>query len=480
MPDDTTLIAPSDSLENGRKKYSSKTSAVFVLHKDTVVLNFFMKTVEDQNAPGYQTVISQLHYLSVPGGFSGEILYFTLGRQFINGYLWKGGAITKSVSLSTVVVPPSPQAQSYKGKLKADNMEPINCVTTVYEIMQVTTVTYGNNPPVTTVEPSGQTFSETTCDWIDTGGDTGSGSGGVSGGTGTTPSPSPCSPASNPVESSVKSGRLVINYVPVAGGGSGSGGGTGGSTPCTTTTTTTPTGITINTDTLGRNFPCAIQILQKLLSLKSYNDFVEPFETNQKPDLIWSDKDLTWNPTNGASMLGQTQVDPNSRIGLGSLITLNNKMLQNSSTLLIEAAFIHETLHAYINYDVAIANANGTPNFKFNGSWLNELDVFIDQNGLPSNYRDHYEMMTDYFSQAISILAAVDNNAHTTQQYVMAMLYGLSTTDPNSTSDEVTRLTQEYNNLMSSYGIRSTQLNSFWITQLIANSSDKLSTNCAQ
>lgn len=232
---------------------------------------------------------------------------------------------------------------------------------------------------------------------------------------------------------------------------------------------------------MAKNFPCAVQlILSKLIGIKSYDDLVSPFETNQKPDLIWSDKDLTWNPTGGASSLGTTQVDPNSYTGLGSLVTLNNKMLQNSSTLLIAAAFIHETLHAYVNYDVALANSNGTPNFKFNGSWLNELDFFYDQNALPTNYRDHYEMMTDYFDQAINILAIFDNNAHTTQEYAMAMLYGLNTASTTCTPTEVSRLNQEYNNLMQQYGITPSQLNAFWLSQLSAAASNKLSTNCPQ
>jgi hypothetical protein len=367
MPDDTTLIAPSDSLENGRKKYSSKTSAVFVLHKDTVVLNFFMKTVEDQNAPGYQTVISQLHYLSVPGGFSGEILYFTLGRQFINGYLWKGGAITKSVSLSTVVVPPSPQAQSYKGKLKADNMEPINCVTTVYEIMQVTTVTYGNNPPVTTVEPSGQTFSETTCDWIDTGGDTGSGSGGVSGGTGTTPSPSPCSPASNPVESSVKSGRLVINYVPVAGGGSGSGGGTGGSTPCTTNP---PTQQQVTIDKLMKNAN-SLTSDQKATLQALLNTILQDCIGQATIGYLLSNND-TFNFQMNPTISGQASYNPAT-----GAIDLNNV------TTLSAANLEEEFFHAYQNFNypngtTQYAGKAGPANIEFEAKVLKDITWNMD------------------------------------------------------------------------------------------------------
>ena len=473
MPDDTTLIAPRDSLQNGHNKYATKTCAVFVLHKDTIVLNFFMKTVESLNAPGYQSVINQLHYLSIPGGFTGEVLYFTLGRQFINGYVWQNGSIKQSMTIgSAPATPPSPASQNYKGKLKVDVAQVSNCVEDDYELVWI-----NSNG---TEDPTGISWTVITCDVTNT-------DGSVLGSTGTTPAPPPCTTGSGAIASSVKNGHLVID---IASSGSSTGSSTPTPTtqPCPTnnptlkpkTNSPTPSALKIQTDTLGRNFPCAIQILQKLLAVQSYDNFIAPFETSQKPDLILSDGNFTWNPNGGTNILANTQIDPSSGVGLGSLIKFNDNMLKNSSILLIEATFIHETLHAYINYDVAINSVNGAPNFKFNGSWLNEMDVFVDQNGLPTNYRDHYEMMTDYFNQAISILASIDNNAHNTQQYAMAMLYGLNNADQTCTQTEVQELHQEYSNLMQSYGISSSQLNAFWLSQLMAtNPSDKLSTNCS-
>ena len=188
MPDDTSLIAPKDSLQAGNIKYKSKTSAVFILHKDTIILNFFMKTVEDLNDPLYQSVINEQFYLNTPANFNGQILYFTLDRQFINGYLWKGGSISKSITIGTQTTPPSPQTQAYKKKLKTDEVSQVNCTVDTYEYVWITTVTtpYGST---TTYQPTGQTFTVTTCTVADGGsaGTTGPVTGGVSGGAGTTP-----------------------------------------------------------------------------------------------------------------------------------------------------------------------------------------------------------------------------------------------------------------------------------------------------
>jgi len=115
-------------------------------------------------------------------------------------------------------------------------------------------------------------------------------------------------------------------------------------------------------------------------------------------------------------------------------------------------------------------------------SWLYGLDSWYTLNGLPSEYSDHSAMMADYFSQAIDILAAWDNNAHTTQQYAMVMLYGLNTSgldpsDPNNTT-EINFLNTEYNSLLAKYNIDATTLSNYWQSQLNAQASNKLPQDC--
>ena len=56
-------------------------------------------------------------------------------------------------------------------------------------------------------------------------------------------------------------------------------------------------------------------------------------------------------------------------------------------------------------------------------------------------------MMSNYFDQAVNVLATWDNNAHTTQQYAMAMLYGMNTSDSTATPTETADLQQEFSNI---------------------------------
>lgn len=460
-------------------KYINKTRVVFIRYKNGSRLNFFTKIIEDLTAPGSHSVIQDLHYNNIPLGFNGLIVYYTLDRQYINGFHYTNGVLDGPTSIS------GQQSQGPAVNSLKTNLEE---ACTTYDVFQ-TYCEYGGtvDDPYKYSHGCEDVYegSFTVCG--EPGGGGGGPAGGDSGGGGgsgsNTPPPSPCTPAPSNTTAmeSVSNGHLTINVAqPLPGGGSG---GTGTPAPCPPATkpvTPPPVTIKVNTDTLGRNFPCAVQlILGKLDASKSYYDFTAPFQTSQKPSLIWTDKDLPWNLNGtGQTELGTTGRDLSGGIGLGSVITLNNKMLQSSSKLIIAAAAIHETLHAYINYDVALAAANGTPNFKFNGSWMNELDFFYDQNTLPSNYRDHYEMMTDYFDQAVGLLATFDNNAHTNQQYAMAMLFGLNTADPNASTTEKNRLTQEYNNLLTAYGITPAMLNTFWAAQLTASAQDKLPTGC--
>ena len=319
MPDDTTLIAPRDSIHTGNNKYRSKTSAVFILHKDTIIMNFFMKTVEDLNNPAYQSVIDQQFYLNTRANFTGQVLYFTLDRQFINGYLWQDGSITKTVSIESNTSTPS---QTQKTRDKVINVA-TTCTTDVYEIVNITTVTtpYGST---TTVTPTGLTLTVTSCTTA-----TGTGApgtttttGGVSGSGGTTPTKPPCvaGSSSGAAVSSVKSGRLIVNVTTPPTGGSG--GTTPAPQPCPTVVTTTPP----TTTTPTTKNPCAekatvstraanvtvanqnTQILSKSTTIEygtdenltnlSGNTYVNtPITTNNTAD-SWPPT-FTWDSTNG-------------------------------------------------------------------------------------------------------------------------------------------------------------------------------------
>ncbi|MDP9078435.1 MAG: hypothetical protein M3O71_13460 [Bacteroidota bacterium] len=447
MPDDSTLLVPGQLTLHDSLKYRSKTTAVFILRKDTINMSFFMKTIENETAQGSQPVLNLVRYQQIPKTFSGNVLYFTLDRQYINGYKWDNGVITKTLSLNSTTTQNTKQVNS-KGTLKTNTVV-ADCVTTTYELYSYT---YGNGV-LTNTEDLG-TIEVETCDYYD------NGTGGSAGGGAPVPPTNPCTPPPVNVES--VNGKLHVDYVapPTDGGG-----GSGGTTPCPTKP---PLVIKIITDSLAKHFPCAVKlIVDKLEGMKSFGDFVEPFLSSRKPDLTWQNGNLAWNApipnsTSTTYMLGQTGYE-----GRSAIITLNTSMLQNSSELLIAATAIHETIHGYINYNIETAVGGFLPptTYTSSGSWLYSLDTWATINGLPKNYSDHYQMLSDYFSQAVTILQTWDNYAHTPTEYAEAMLFGLDNAKDGSAAQQAT-LQTEYNKILTTYGITPTMLTSFNKNQL--------------
>ena len=588
MPDDTSLLIPGTLKVNDTLKYHTKTSAVFILRKDTVNMSFFMKTVEDCTSPGYQSVINNLSYNMEPPSFNGNIYYFSLARQYINGYQWLNGTPVNTLSIAGSST--QQQTQSSKtGKQVINEIAVTNCLVDVYGVYNVTISQYGD---ISWQDQVG-TITVTTCTITDSGsgggggGTTSTGTTGGGGVTGATPLPKPCT--TSPVAASIK-GHLVIDVV------QGSGGSSGTTSPCAVVVATSNTKIfglnnsnaqildtnfdnylayvqslgysysnsfntvlnvngiaytgqvtevynangqvvaayfspdvtsgpsqtgteysigngndansasvsgtssiifgatstvgngtatyypssggkagttqpvaSIITTILSHDFPCAtVNILNVLNTIPAYTALTAPFATLRKPDLTWQDGSLGWavavpNTTQLTYTLGVT-----STSNRNANITLNTKMLQQSSQLMIAAAVIHETLHAYINY-LIVTNINFSPPAAYNGSkpWMVSLDYWALEYGIPPNYRDHYAMLSDYFSKAVAILKAWDKGAHTDQEYEMSMLYGLNTNDFLAlpvTSPSL--LSVEYNNILTQYNLTTAMCNTFWTSQL--------------
>ena len=242
-----------------------------------------------------------------------------------------------------------------------------------------------------------------------------------------------------------------------------------------------PAIITIKTDSLKKHFPCVTMlIIDSLSKIPGYKNLVTPFLTTGMPNIVWQDNSLTWNSKNADGSF-TNQLGSTAALGYNATITLNTSMLQNSSELLIAATSIHETLHGVINYNIQMAGYNVADGNVTLASWLFGLQSWYTISSLPSNFSSHYEMMDYYFSNAVSILSAWDNNAHSAKQYEMAMLYGLDNPgDLVGTSasfqTKVTTLNTEYSNLLTKYGISAQDLNNFWTSQLNAPSGDKLPT----
>ena len=387
--------------------------------------------------------------------FTGLVLYYTPKGDFVSGWGFKNGNLIEPGSQADSTATTQNIKKRYNSLKPSEAAKPQDCTSYYFVVF------HGD-------EIISISYMYTTCVDMQSSG----------GSPSTPPPPPPCTTSSGGSGSVQGYRRPVVSVAAPLPGGGGTGG--GGMPPPTTTQTCKTTTPIIKTDTLTKNFPCAVNlIIDKLENIAAYNNLVLPFETNRIPNLTWTNQNLPWAVTNSNGtmtyQLGQTTAVGNT---YSATIALNTSMLKNSSQLLIAAAAIHETLHGVINYNVKMAGYDAEDQKISVSSWLYGLDSWYTLNGLPTNYSNHSAMMTDYFSQAVGILANWDSNAHTTQQYAMAMLYGLNTSglnpaDPTNTS-EINFLNSEYNSLLTKYNISATDMDAFWKSQLNAGVTAKL------
>lgn len=272
-------------------------------------------------------------------------------------------------------------------------------------------------------------------------------------------------------------GREYVNNCEYGGGGdeggytppkpTGGGGSSSGSAPRE-----------LKTDSLKKKFPCADKlILQPIFKLPEMSDFVAPFLTNMKPTITYQTAELAWN-NNKTYMLGKTIHDPTSGLNQSTIITLNEKMLENSSPLLIATTVIHETLHSYIYYNVATAESPQSVSTYKNANWLASLNGFYLMRNLPANYSNHSLMLSSYFDKAVGVLrkwADQQSTTYTDKQLAMAMLFGLNTVDDNTPKASIDAIKEMYDAKMKQIGTTQGELNSFTLEHL--NSPTKLSTS---
>lgn len=293
MPDDTTLLSPHTSTVNDSVKYFTKTSAVFILRKDTISMSFFMKTVEKGEGTNYQSIINYVHYQQIPTGFTGNIYYFTFGRQYINGYSWENGNVSKALSLGITAVNPPTQTNNANHK-RTNEVELTNCTEDQYDVYLITN---GNED----TEQYLYSIVVVTCDVTDTG-DSGSSPGGVSGG-GSTPPTNPCSPSSPASIIAVK-GKVIDYTEPLP----GSGGGTSPSPPppCPPSPTKPP----VTTKTTTTVDPC---VQKKTVSSTAANSTL----TNK-------DKNILAKSTTNEYGMDENLTTPNGTTYKNTLITTDN------------------------------------------------------------------------------------------------------------------------------------------------------------
>lgn len=239
----------------------------------------------------------------------------------------------------------------------------------------------------------------------------------------------------------------------------------------------------LKTDSLKKKFPCAdTLILQSILKSPIMSKFVEPFLTPQRPTVTYlTDNTLPWGSatTGGIFMLGNNNRDPHSGSGQSSIVRLNEKMLQNSSQLLIAATVVHETLHAYIKYNMAMANYNYS--YYDDSNWMAGLNNFYLMVNLPPNYSNHTMMLEDYFDKSMGVLQAWNSKQgfiYSTKDMAMAMLYGLDAYDASTSQTQINTINAAFQAVKTKYNISTSDLTTFNNANLFSSTNKLPTTGC--
>ncbi|KIO74472.1 hypothetical protein TH53_26230 [Pedobacter lusitanus] len=249
-------------------------------------------------------------------------------------------------------------------------------------------------------------------------------------------------------------------------GNPGGGGGSGG--------TGNNQGRELKTDAIKAKYPCLDKkILQILFNSAEMGELVGPFLTDQKPTITYESKDLEWGSTKtgGIFELGNTRYDPTSTLGLSSVVTLNNKLIDNSSPLLIAATVVHETMHAFINYNISTAKIEVRESYRDNSNWMAALNGFYLTRELGPNYSQHYYMLTDYFSKGVRALQywnSEQNAGYTNKEMAMAMMYGLKTVDEGTPQSYIDNINIAYDMIKKQCMVSDDELAAFHKSQLVS------------
>lgn len=410
-------------------KTASKNNFRLLIFKDKkskkLTYGSYMSTMNEGTEP---VDLSTLHYKNAKG-LTGKIMFFDMEGKFANGWEYYKGKLTKKLSTSL--------AAFYSGSSK---------------------ILSRSQKSMSTDRSKQMIYLPPTCAF---------------------PQPdyrTSCVGVEGYMEcTTYLAGYFCVDPAPGGGEGGGNDGGytpPGGGTGSGDGDPNNSTSRDLNTDSLKAEFPCVEKlVLQPIFGSQSMANFIEPFLTGLRPTISYKTGNLTWGnvATGGMFKLGETGYDPNSGLNLSTVVTLNKKMLEKSSPLIIAATTVHETIHSFIYYNISMAESNVKANFKSNGNWMASLNGYYLVRSLPPNYSNHTEMLNSFFDKAIDVLRQWDdkqNSQHSDKELAMAMLYGLNTADPGTSQSLINNLNSAYALAKLKYLITDSELEAFNVAQL--------------
>lgn len=331
--------------------YNDKSEVVFVQKTDGTTLSYFMKVVEDLTVSGTKSTVKNFYYGSVPAGFSGTVLYYTLNRQYLNGYRYKNGKITADIS---VVVPVTTTGNQQVASVNGTKTNMV-AAPTCYEVDYYQEYCeWGGtaDDPYEYFHGCDETYIGSTIECDDDGSGGGGGGGaagdtGGGGGGGSTPTPPP--PCSPPLAVEVAGGKQVIMVAqpvtqPVDGGGTNPNPNPGtGTTPCPTVT---PAVQDIK-DSVSN--PCLKGLITQLASGGAIQNDVtnmlrNTFGVNDDVNLTFKQETIAGS-TDDATTDGQKG---------DIVITFNTPQIASASQEYMMESTMHEIFHAYLDQNPTV------------------------------------------------------------------------------------------------------------------------------
>jgi len=475
--DDDVIEMPLDAASSMAIKATSLSSSpdyskssYLLLKKDNTYSAYIMTVIgEADYIAGDVSKLTRNTYNKRDPDFSGTVYYSTPQGRFVSGFYYKKGELKGQFlpkSSSQVV---NENKQTTQG-IKTDLVSTYQVCKDWYQTVTYEGQTYGPYYIGTTCITYIVDIPDNNGGGGGGGGGTGTGGGesgggsGSGGGGGSGPTPSVPKPPCDVPQTVYSKGQVTTNALKTFVRDPGDGG-FPPPAPGPDCPPVTEEEFKIRMTALAAKFPCAANLLNKLAANGLYGEIIQPFKDDSKPDLIWDAGQLPWFQPTGDSdiMTGLTDVntDPGDR---SASITLNQNMLQQSSQLMIASTAIHETVHAYVNFQINNA-VGGFPAAK-SDSWMVALSDWATLYGYPNNYNTHLEFMTAYFDKGVSILSSFDNNQHTQKEYKMAMMMGLDNAGDKATQAQKDQLKTLYDNIKAVNNISDTDLRSFYNTQL--------------
>lgn len=385
--------------------YLNKASVVFIDFNNGTRLNFYMKVIEDHTDTTKQSLIRYVHYNSVPAGFNGEVMFYSLTNQFINGYNYVNGKIVSRCTAIITNITNGGRIQSTNPKIATMSIETY-CVGD-YTVVSWDAATCGCSGGSTVTYNGDICFISISDDGSANGGggavagDSGGSGGGDS--YGSAPQPDPCNTPAPPVNNSpypnaihVIGGHAVIQQV--------------AGCPPVIPPPTSPDDAAPIQDAIDPKFRCAKSILAQLSTLNS--DLARllnnAFNQNSQFTVTFHDGDATYFASK-PTLDGETRQNPNNRNI--SDVYISPSVLLNASNEYIIATMYHEALHAYLNTEYVALGAAGFqtkyPEVKISSTWhfggSGEMvqDFYIDEGVYTTkivNNDPQHRTMAQYFT----------------------------------------------------------------------------------